>query len=256
MSAVDKKELETKVKEMYRAVAQNPNGEFHFEMGRKLAEKLGYPTSDLDQLPREAIDSFAGVGYYFDLANIQEGEHVLDLGSGSGMDVFFAALKVGPSGKVVGVDMTDAQLEKAEVLRTQGEFQRVSFRKGYIEALPFQDAQFDVVVSNGVINLSPEKEKVFQELSRVLKPGGRLAVSDIISREELPEGVTCDATLWASCIGGAMQIDRYEAAIEGTGLCLVTVRENPRYQFLSSSAFTFSLKLFPATNLGTFLASI
>lgn len=158
MSAVDKKELETKVKEMYRAVAQNPNGEFHFEMGRKLAEKLGYPTSDLDQLPPEAIDSFAGVGYYFDLANIQEGEHVLDLGSGSGMDVFFAALKVGPSGKVVGVDMTDAQLEKAEVLRTEGEFQSVSFRKGYIEALPFQDAQFDVVVSNGVINLSPEKK--------------------------------------------------------------------------------------------------
>jgi len=236
MSAVDKKELETKVKEMYRAVAQNPNGEFHFEMGRKLAEKLGYPTSDLDQLPREAIDSFAGVGYYFDLANIQEGEHVLDLGSGSGMDVFFAALKVGPSGRVVGVDMTDAQLEKAEVLRTQGEFPSVSFRKGYIEALPFQDAQFDVVVSNGVINLSPEKEKVFQELSRVLKPGGRLAVSDVISREELPEGVTCDATLWASCIGGAMQIDRYEAAIEGAGLRLVTVRENPRYQFLSSSA--------------------
>ena len=93
-----------------------------------------------------------------------------------------------------------------------------------------------MVISNGVINLSPEKEKVFQELSRVLKPGGRLAVSDIISREELPEGVTCDATLWASCIGGAMQIDRYEAAIEGAGLRLVTVRENPRYQFLSSSA--------------------
>ena len=135
MSAVDKKELETKVKEMYRAVAQNPNGEFHFEMERKLAEKLGYPTSDLDQLPREAIDSFAGVGYYFDLANIQEGEYVLDLGSGSGMDVFFAALKTEPSGRVVGVDMTDAQLEKAEVLRTQGEFQSVSFRKGYIEAL-------------------------------------------------------------------------------------------------------------------------
>ncbi len=236
MPVVNKKELETKVKEMYRAVAHNPNGQFHFEMGRKLAERLGYPTSDLDRLPQEAIDSFAGVGYHFGLANIQEGEHVLDLGSGSGMDVFFTALKVGSSGRVVGVDMTDAQLEKAEALRVQAGFQRVSFRKGYIEILPFKDAQFDVVVSNGVINLSPEKEKVFRELSRVLKPGGRLAISDIVSEKELPEGVTCDATLWASCIGGAMQIDQYEAAIEGANLRLVSVQDNLQYQFISSSA--------------------
>ena len=236
MPIVDKKELEIKVKEMYRAVAQNPNGEFHFEMGRKLAERLGYPTSDLDRLPREAIDSFAGVGYYFGLADIQKGEHVLDLGSGSGMDVFFAALKVGPSGRVIGIDMTDAQLEKAETLRDQAGFQNVSFQKGYIETLPFKEAQFDVVVSNGVINLSPEKEKVFRELSRVLKRGGRLAISDIVSEKELPEGVTCDATLWAACIGGAMQIDQYKAAIEGAGLRLVSVQENPQYQFISSSA--------------------
>lgn len=236
MATVDKKELETKVKEMYQAVAQNPKGQFHFEMGRKLAEKLGYPTFDLDQLPREAIHSFAGVGYHFDLANIQEGEHVLDLGSGSGMDVFFAALKVGPSGKVVAVDMTDAQLQKAEALRAQAGFQSVSFRKGYIEALPFEDTQFDVVVSNGVINLCPQKEKAFQEASRVLKPDGRLAISDIVSEHELPEGVTCNTTLWASCIGGAMQVDRYKAAIEGAGLRLVSVRENPQYHFLSSSA--------------------
>lgn len=236
METVNKKELETKVKEMYRAVAENPNGEFHFEMGRKLAERLGYPMSDLDQLPREAIDSFAGVGYYFDLANIQEGEHVLDLGSGSGMDVFFAALKAGLSGKVVGIDMTDAQLEKAEGLRAQAGFQSVCFRKGYIEALPFGGTEFDVVVSNGVTDLSSEKEKVFQELSRLQNPTGRLAISDIVSEKELPEGVTCDATLWASCIGGAMQVDRYKAAIEGAGLRVVMLRDNPQYQFLSSSA--------------------
>ncbi|KKL92800.1 hypothetical protein LCGC14_1881080 [marine sediment metagenome] len=236
MAVVDKKELETKVKEMYRAVAENPNGQFHFEMGRKLAERLGYPTSDLNRLPRKAIDSFAGVGYHFGLADIQEGEHVLDLGSGSGMDVFFAALKVGPSGRVAGVDMTDAQLEKAEALRVQEELQSVSFRKGHIETLPFEEAQFDVVVSNGVINLSPEKEKVFRELSRVLKRDGRLAISDIVSEQELPEGVTCDATLWAACIGGAMQMDQYKTAIERAGLRLVSLEENLQYQFITSSA--------------------
>src|SRR5215472_871203 len=115
--AFDPKELESKVKAMYRSVAENPHGEFHFEMGRALAERLGYPAADLDCIPAEAIESFAGVGYYFHLARLKEGETVLDLGSGSGMDTFFAALKVGPTGKVIGVDMTDEQRAKADRLR-------------------------------------------------------------------------------------------------------------------------------------------
>src|SRR3990170_2549297 len=116
ISKVDTAELEQKVKQMYRNVARNPKGEYHFEMGRGLADKLGYEKSDLDRIPTAAIESFAGVGYYFDIANLKEGEHVLDLGSGSGMDVFVAALKVGNTGHVSGVDMTDEQLEKSERL--------------------------------------------------------------------------------------------------------------------------------------------
>lgn len=233
---VDKAELQAKVREMYRAVAQNPQGRFHFELGRKVATRLGYPDSVLDRLPQEAIDSFAGVGYHFGLADLREGERVLDLGSGAGMDSFLAAFHVGSSGSVVGIDMTDAQLEKAEALRARAGFLNVSFRKGYIEALPLGEAQFDAVISNGVINLSAEKERIFQESNRVLKPGGRLAVSDIVSDEEMPEAITCDTTLWASCIGGAMQVNRYTAAIERAGFRLVSVRENTQYEFLSSSA--------------------
>ena len=239
---VNKEELEVKVKEMYRAVAQNPHGSFHFETGRGLAEKLGYPSVDLDKIPEEAIDSFAGVGYHFDIANIKQGERVLDLGSGSSMDVFFAALKAGKNGKVVGIDMTDEQLKKAEDLRDQFGFDNVSYQKGYIEELPFEDESFDVLVSNGVINLSAEKERVFAEASRVLKSGGRLAISDIVSDQELPEGISCDATIWASCIGGAMQIDKYKAAIESSGMRIVSIRENPQYQFLSKSALGASKK--------------
>jgi ubiquinone/menaquinone biosynthesis C-methylase UbiE len=233
---VDQAELQAKVKEVYRAVAQNPRGRFHFELGRGVAMRLGYPASVLDHLPEEAIDSFAGVGYHLGLADLREGERVLDLGSGAGMDSFFAAFLVGPSGSVIGIDMTDAQLQKAEALQARAGAQNVRFWKGNIEALPFGEAQFDAVISNGVINLSPEKERVFSESSRVLKPGGRLAISDIVSEQELPEGVTCDATLWAACIGGAMQRDRYLAAIEKAGFRLVSVRENLQYEFLSSSA--------------------
>ncbi|HEX3034102.1 MAG TPA: methyltransferase domain-containing protein [Thermodesulfobacteriota bacterium] len=233
---VNKEELEAKVKEMYTEVAQNPHGDFHFEMGRGLAEKLGYPSVDLDKIPQEAIDSFAGVGYHFDLANVKKGERVLDLGSGSSTDAFFAALKAGENGKVVGVDITDEQLKKAEDLRARFGFDRVSYQKGYIEELPFEDESFDVVISNGVINLAAEKERVFAEAGRVLKRGGRLAISDIVTEQEMPEGITCNATIWASCIGGAMQIDRYKAAIEASGMRIVSIRENPQYQFLSQSA--------------------
>ena len=234
--SVDKVDLEQKVKEMYQQVAQNPHGEFHFELGRALAERLGYAPADLDRVPAEAIESFAGVGYYFDLAELKLGETVLDLGSGSGMDSFIAALKTGARGKVLGVDMTDAQRAKAESLRDRGGFTQVSFHKAYIENTPFADNSIDAVISNGVINLAADKAAVFREAARVLKPGGRLAISDIITEKELPEGVTCNATLWAACIGGALQQDRYTDAIREAGLRLVTLRSNPQYRFLTASA--------------------
>lgn len=233
---VDTSELEQKVKKMYSDVALNPRGEYHFEMGRGLAEKLGYEKNDLDRIPAAAIDSFAGVGYYFDMAGIKEGEQVLDLGSGSGMDVFVAALKAGSTGHVSGVDMTDEQLKKSEGLRKGNKFETVSFHKSYIEKLPFADAGFDVVISNGVINLSPEKEKVFAEVARVLKPGGRLVIADIVTEKQLPENVVCNSTLWAACIGGAAQQDDYRSAIEQAGMEILMVRNNDTYGFISKSA--------------------
>ncbi|HSU93237.1 MAG TPA: methyltransferase domain-containing protein [Gemmatimonadaceae bacterium] len=233
---VDTTALEQKVKAMYRDVALDPHGKFHFEMGRALAERLGYEPADLDAIPIEAIESFAGVGYYFDLARLKRGETVVDLGCGSGTDSFIAAVKVGKTGTVKGVDMTDEQLAKAEHLREAAGFENVTFRKAYIQTTGLADASCDVVISNGVINLVPEKESVFREAARLLKPGGRLALADIVTNVRLPEGITCDATLWAACIGGAMQVGDYTSAIEAAGLRVSEVRDNPQYQFISKSA--------------------
>ncbi|MFP5219765.1 MAG: methyltransferase domain-containing protein [Actinomycetes bacterium] len=231
----DPEQLTAKVMDMYRAVARTPEQEFHFETGRALAERLGYPAEQLDRVPADALASFAGVGWFFDLAALRAGENVLDLGSGSGTDAFFAALQVGPSGRVIGVDMTDAQLEKAERLRTENGVQYVEFRAGRIEDLPLADASVDVVVSNGVINLTPDKDAVFAEAARVLRPGGRLALADIVTEEQLTEAIVSNVDLWASCIGGAPRQDDYLAAIEGAGLEVRTTRPNP-YQFLSEQA--------------------
>jgi ubiquinone/menaquinone biosynthesis C-methylase UbiE len=232
---LDIDKLEQEVKRVYRTVAATPDDEFHFEMGRDLAERLGYPAGILDRIPREAIESFAGVGYHFDLADLQAGIDVLDLGSGSGTDVFVAALRT-EGGSVTGVDMTHEQLEKSRTLRDEAGMDGVAFEHGYIEDLPFENETFDVVVSNGVINLSAEKDRVFAEANRVLRPGGRLAISDIISEERMPESIKTDADLWAACIGGAMQIDRYIDAIESAGFDVVEVRENTGYEFVSEQA--------------------
>ena len=233
---VDEVALEQKVKNMYRAVALYPESEFHFEMGRVMAERLGYPAELLDHIPSESIDSFAGVGYHFHLADLKQGEHVIDLGSGSGMDSFCAAIQVGEHGRVVGVDMTDEQRHKAERLRNAAGFNNIDYFKSYIQDTRFPNASFDAVISNGVINLAPNKDHVFVEAARLLKPGGRLALSDIVSNTHLPETISCNATLWAACIGGAMQIDDYVAAIKAAGLEVVQVVENPQYHFLSDNA--------------------
>lgn len=233
---VDRQALERKVKEMYSQVANEPDTDFHFEMGRALAERLGYPPDDLDRIPGEAVDSFAGVGYHLDLAGIGPGEVVVDLGSGSGMDSFIAALKALPGGHVIGVDMTEAQRSKATGLAARSGLDNVEFREGYIETSPVRDRSVDVVISNGVINLSAEKDRVFAEAARLLRPGGRLALSDIVTETQLPDGVKCDATLWAACIGGAMQQDDYLAAITRAGLEVTAVRDNPQYHFLTEAA--------------------
>jgi ubiquinone/menaquinone biosynthesis C-methylase UbiE len=235
-TSFDPKELEAKVKAMYRSVAENPHGEFHFEMGRAMAERLGYAPADLDRIPAEAIESFAGVGHYFHLANLKAGETVLDLGSGSGMDTFIAALKVGSSGKVIGVDMTDEQRTKAERLRDRDGFRNVTYVKGYIENVPVPAASVDAIISNGVINLATDKTAVFREAARLLKAGGRLAISDIVTEVQLPEAIACNSTLWAACIGGAAQQDNYRSQVEAAGLKVTKVEDNPAYQFISDNA--------------------
>lgn len=232
---IDTDELLRQVTDMYRAVAETPHEPFHFETGRALAERLGYAPDDLDRIPADAIDSFAGVGYFFDLAGLQPGERVLDLGSGSGMDAFTAALAVGPQGRVTGIDLTDAQLAKAERLRTEHGIDHVSFQHGYIEQLPFDDASFDVVISNGVINLAPDKPRVFAEAARVLRPAGRLAIADIVTEAPLTDAIVRNVDLWASCIGGAPQETTYREALVGAGLRVEITKANP-YRFLSDQA--------------------
>ncbi|MCL7940300.1 methyltransferase domain-containing protein [Halomonas sp. ATCH28] len=234
--AVDRSELEARVKAMYQEVAETPDADFHFEMGRELAERLGYDPAGLDRIPTAAIDSFAGVGHFLDLASIRPGERVLDLGSGAGMDSFLAALATGPEGQVLGLDMTDAQRYKAQRLAEEAGIRNVEFHAGHIESPPFADGSVDVVISNGVINLSADKPRVFAEAARVLRPGGRLALADIVTETPLPKKVSGNATLWAACIGGASQVDDYRAAIEAAGFAVQTLREHPEYRFLTDSA--------------------
>jgi ubiquinone/menaquinone biosynthesis C-methylase UbiE len=236
IATVDRTALENKVKSMYSDVATNPRGDFHFEMGRAMAARLGYARTDLDRVPQEAIDSFAGVGHFFHLTNLQPGEHVVDLGSGSGMDSFIAALNVAPTGRVIGVDMTEAQLAKAERLAHTRGIQNVAYRKAYIEDTGLPAESFDCVISNGVINLAVDKAAVFEEAARLLKRGGRLAIADIVTDVPLPENVVCNADLWAACIGGAAQRDDYSLAIEAAGLHIEHVQQNAEYRFLSERA--------------------
>lgn len=236
MATVDVEELRDQVKGMYRAVAEDPHGEFHFEMGRAMALRLGYRGSDLDAIPPEAIDSLAGVGCPLAAAGIEPGERVVDLGSGSGTDAFVAGLHAGPAGEVVGVDMTDGQLAKARALAGRDGVMNVRFEEGLIESAPIADGWADVVISNGVINLCADKAAVFREVARILRPGGRMSISDIVTEKPLTEAIVCDATLWAACIGGAMQQDDYRALIEAAGLEVVKAEDNSEYRFLSDSA--------------------
>jgi arsenite methyltransferase len=232
---VNAEELEAKVKEMYRHVAEEPGDRFHFELGAPVALRVGYEAARLANVPSPAVESFAGVGYFFDLAELQAGETVVDLGSGSGMDAFYAAGLVGPTGHVYGIDFTPEQLDKARRLAENEGLAHVEFREGRIEALPLDDASVDCVISNGVINLCPDKPAVFAEAARVLKPGGRLAIADIISEQHLKDSIVCNADLWASCIGGAAQQELYLAAIEAAGFTLAVHRTNP-YEFISDQA--------------------
>ena len=232
---VDRAALERQVQDVYRGVARDPFAPRHFETGRNLLLHLGYPEALLAAVPDSALASFAGVGYHLDLADLRPGDRVLDLGSGSGTDVFCAAARVGDTGLVVGVDFTDAQVTAARAAAERSGIVNVQFVEAGIDDLPFEDDSFDVVISNGVINLSPVKDRVFAEAARVLRSGGRLAISDIVSATALKESTRRNTELWAACIAGAIPRDTYVRAIEAEGFEIQEIRRND-YRFVSERA--------------------
>jgi len=215
----DKKEFIFKaVDEMYTDVASHPDTVFHFPTGRSACLFVGYPAHQLDGLPAEATESFAGVGYPFAAGVIREGDTVLDIGSGSGTDVLIAAMLTGPTGTVYGLDMTRAMREKLQRIVAAKKIEHVRVLEGNAEHIPLPDASIDVVTSNGVLNLVPDKPTAFSEIARVLKPGGRLQISDIALRVPVSDQSRADPRLWAECVVGAITEDDYVSLLRAAGL--------------------------------------
>jgi len=193
---VDRDQLRTAIQTEYAEVALQPTKGFHFHTGRPLARLLGYEEAWLIGIPEGAIESFAGTGNPFSLGTLRPGERVVDVGAGAGIDSLIAATMVGPTGQVVGVDMTPEMLGKARRNAVAAGLSNVDFREGYGEALPVPDGWADVVISNGVLNLFPDKSAGLREMARVLKPGGRLQIGDIIVQKAVPESAKRKIDLW------------------------------------------------------------
>ncbi len=190
-------QLKDEIIRMYQEIAENPSGEFHFFHGREAAELFGYEAEWLDRAPAGAVESFAGVGNPHERSNLQPGETVLDLGSGAGLDAIISSWRVAPSGKVIGVDLNPAMCIKAQA-HAAATGTSMECHEGRMEEIPLPDASIDVVISNGVINLSFRKRKVIEEMFRVLKPGGRISITDIVSAKKLSQDIVNDPKLWAS----------------------------------------------------------
>lgn len=193
---VDTERLRAEVKEKYREVAVAPNANYHFHTGRVAAARLGYDPAVVDALPDRAVESFAGVGNPFALRRLEPGERVVDAGSGAGFDSFVAASQVGPAGQVVGIDMTPEMLDKARETADALALDNVEFREGLLESMPVDDGWADAVISNGVINLCADKRSAFDEIRRVLRPGGHLQFADIANGRPVPPEALRDIDLW------------------------------------------------------------
>jgi len=193
---LDLTELRQAIQEEYELVATDPGRGFHFHTGRKLADLLGYRDEWLAMVPETALESFAGTGNPFGIGVLKPGERVVDLGCGAGLDSLIAARMVGHAGQVIGVDMTPAMLEKARRSAQAARSANLDFRQGFAEALPVPDNWADVVISNGVLNLMPDKSAALMEMARVLKPHGRLQIGDILVQEAIPEDARADISLW------------------------------------------------------------
>jgi len=195
---VDAAALREEVKKKYRDVAIKPHDQYHFHTGRFLAARLGYDSKAVDALPDEAVESFAGVANPFSLRDLKPGERVVDLGSGGGFDCFVARGKVGSTGHVVGVDMTEEMLAKSRKTAHAMGLSNVEFREGILEQLPVADGWADVVISNGVLNLCADKQQVFSEIRRVLRSGGYLQFADIANGKPVPESAVANIDLWTA----------------------------------------------------------
>jgi SAM-dependent methyltransferase len=196
-----------------------------------------YSDTERQQLPADAVAASLGCGNPTALIDLEEGQTVLDLGSGGGIDVLLSAARVGPGGKAYGLDMTDEMLALAEANRTRAGAANVEFLKGTIESIPLADDSVDVIISNCVINLSADKAAVLREAFRVLKPGGRFAVSDVVSRGAVPDEIRNDRALWVGCIAGALDQDDYADRLRAAGFCEVSVEPWRTYDDRFASAF-------------------
>lgn len=193
---VDLDSLRSAIQHEYEIVAHEPQRGFHFHTGRPLAQMLGYQAAWLQNIPEEAIESFAGTGNPFSLGAIHPGERVVDVGCGAGIDSLIAAHMTGAEGRVIGVDMTPAMLEKARRNAAKAGLEQIEFRQGYGEELPVADAWADLVIANGVLNLMPDKDAGLREMARVLKRDGRLQIGDILVQREVPQSAKEDIDLW------------------------------------------------------------
>lgn len=194
---VDRTTLRQQIQEKYRDVALEPEKGFHFHTGRPLAAMLGYAPAEVDSLPASTVESFAGTGNPFSMGRLRPGETVLDIGCGAGFDTLLAAQQVGPQGRVLAIDMTEAMIEKTRRGAEALGLTNVDARLGYAEELPVEDESIDVVISNGVINLCPDKMAVMREVHRVLKPGGRFQIADIVVHKEVPQDAKDNIDLWS-----------------------------------------------------------
>jgi SAM-dependent methyltransferase len=219
---VNRDDLRAEIKAKYTEVATKPEMGFHFHTGRPLATMLGYPAKVVDWLPPSTVASFAGTGNPLSMGELRPGETVVDIGCGAGFDTLQAARQVGPSGKVIAVDMTEAMLQKTQAAAQQLGLSNVETRRGYAEELPVGDGAADVVISNGVINLTPDKTAVMKEVWRVLRPGGRFQIADIAVMKEVPQSAKDDINLWSSCIAGALLYDEWRWLLNELGFRDVT----------------------------------